>query len=91
MKLHKLYLLPEYHGRGIGALALKQVEELASSKGIQRLVLNVNKQNISGIRAYERAGWSCSEAVVNDIGRGFVMDDFVMSKSVCTPLTNHDI
>lgn len=81
-KLHKLYLLPELHGQGIGALALAEVERLATAQGATTLVLNVNKHNVKAIRAYERAGWTVAEAVVNDIGNGFVMDDYVMTKSL---------
>jgi len=80
VKLHKLYLLPEYHGKGIGALALARVEKVARKAGAHTIVLNVNKRNAKAIRAYERAGWRISEEVVNDIGNGYVMDDFVMTK-----------
>jgi GNAT superfamily N-acetyltransferase len=86
MKLHKLYLLPEYQGKGIGAMALATVEQLARSANAHRLVLNVNKQNAKAIRSYERAGWRISEEVTNDIGNGFVMDDFVMTKLLESPL-----
>jgi len=82
VKLHKLYLLPEYHGKGIGALALARVEEVARKAGAHTIVLNVNKRNAKAIRAYERAGWRISEEVVNDIGNGYVMDDFVMTKNI---------
>jgi RimJ/RimL family protein N-acetyltransferase len=44
------------------------------------LILNVNKQNLRAIRAYERNGFFVREAVVVDIGGGFVMDDYVMAK-----------
>lgn len=80
MKLHKLYLLPEYHGTGIGARALAEVERIAREKNARRLVLNVNKYNDKAIRAYQRAGWSVAEEVVADIGNGFVMDDYLMEK-----------
>ncbi|NVN92233.1 MAG: GNAT family N-acetyltransferase [Desulfuromonadales bacterium] len=82
VKLHKLYLLPEYHGKGIGSLALARVEQVARDMNARRIVLNVNKQNHRAIRAYERAGWLVIDEVVNDIGNGFVMDDFVMSKQI---------
>jgi len=80
MKLHKLYLLPEEHGRGIGAQALTEVERIARANGTTRLVLNVNKHNTKAIAAYQRAGWTVAETVVVDIGNGFVMDDYVMAK-----------
>ena len=82
MKLHKLYLLPEYHGAGIGARALAEVERIARDNAASTLVLNVNKHNSRAIHAYERAGWQVAEEVVADIGNGFVMDDFVMTKQL---------
>jgi succinate-semialdehyde dehydrogenase/glutarate-semialdehyde dehydrogenase len=79
-KLHKLYLLPEYHGRGIGSLALAEVEQLAKGQNTATLVLNVNRHNQKAIDAYLRAGWQIAEEVVQDIGNGYVMDDYIMSK-----------
>lgn len=82
MKLHKLYVLPDYHGQGIGARALAEVERIARSSGTDRLVLNVNKHNEKAIRSYGRACWKIVEEVVVDIGNGFKMDDYVMAKDI---------
>ena len=82
IKLHKLYLLPEYHGKGIGGQALAEVERIARAAGATQLLLNVNKYNETAIRSYQRAGWLVAEEVVNDIGNGFVMDDYVMAKNI---------
>ena len=46
------------------------------------LILNVNKRNAAAIAMYERCGFGVREAIVVDIGSGFVMDDYVMSKRV---------
>jgi GNAT superfamily N-acetyltransferase len=80
MKLHKLYLLPEFHGAGIGTRALAEVERVARDNAATTLVLNVNRHNSKAIRAYERAGWQVAKTFVVDIGNGFVMDDYVMTK-----------
>jgi GNAT superfamily N-acetyltransferase len=82
MKLHKLYLLPEYHGKGIGSRALTEVELLAKQQSAATLVLNVNKHNQKAITAYQRAGWHITDEVVLDIGSGYVMNDYVMSKQL---------
>jgi len=82
MKLHKLYLLPDHHGAGIGARALAEVEQIARDSAASALVLNVNRHNSKAIRAYERAGWHVAEEVVVDIGNGYVMDDYVMAKQL---------
>ena len=46
------------------------------------LILNVNKRNAQAVRAYEKHGFAIRESVVVDIGEGFVMDDFVMARSI---------
>jgi GNAT superfamily N-acetyltransferase len=82
MKLHKLYLLPDYHGRGIGSQALAEIERIAKRHNSATLVLNVNRHNQKAIQAYTRAGWHIAEEVTVDIGGGYIMDDFVMAKQL---------
>jgi GNAT superfamily N-acetyltransferase len=78
--LHKLYLLPEVSGQGIGAAALQWVEAQALAHFRSALRLVVNKRNVQAIRAYLRAGFIFEHDVITDIGEGFVMDDFAMVK-----------
>ena len=78
VKLSKLYLLPQLHGCGIGRHMLQHVQATAAQLGAREVWLQVNKRNTRAIRAYQRAGFSVCEAVVSDIGGGFVMDDFIM-------------
>ena len=82
MKLHKLYLLPEYHGTGIGSRALAEVERVAKQHNAATLVLNVNRHNQKAINAYLRAGWHVADEVIIDIGSGYVMNDYVMAKQL---------
>jgi GNAT superfamily N-acetyltransferase len=82
MKLHKLYLLPEMHGRGLGSLLLQHVEREVRAGARRRLILAVNKRNARAITAYKRNGFVVAESVVTDIGNGFVMDDYVMAKDL---------
>lgn len=81
-KLHKLYLLPEVHGRGLGSRLLNHCESEARRLGASRLILAVNKHNSKAIAAYQRNGFAISEPVVTDIGEGFVMDDYIMAKDL---------
>ncbi len=82
MKLHKLYLLPEMHGRGLGSLLLQHVEREVRAGAGRRLILSVNKRNAKAITAYKRNGFVTADSVVTDIGSGFVMDDYVMAKDL---------
>ena len=80
VKLHKLYLDIGCHGRGIGSAALAEVEQRATADGATAIILNVNKYNYKAISSYERNGYQVSDSVVNEIGNGFVMDDYIMKK-----------
>ena len=82
MKLQELYLLPEHRGTGLGKLMLRHVETEARSRGCTVLTLTVNKGNANSIAVYRKAGFTIREEAVFDIGNGFVMDDFVMTKSL---------
>ena len=82
IKLHKLYLHPAWHGRGLGSLLLQHCEREARKLGARRLILNVNKNNAKAIAAYQRNGFVVADTVVADIGGGFVMDDYIMAKEL---------
>jgi diamine N-acetyltransferase len=82
MKLDKLYVRYDLRGRGYGGLLMRHVEECARARGRTRLYLQVNKNNSSAIDAYVRNGFTVVEAARFDIGRGFIMDDYVMSKAL---------
>jgi len=82
MKLHKLYLLPELHGHGLGSRLLQHVEREVRAGAGRRLILSVNKRNTRAIAAYQQNGFRIVESVVTDIGGGFVMDDYVMAKEL---------
>ena len=80
MKLEQLYLLQELQGRGLGGLMLRHVEARTRSRGLNVLILQVNKRNVDAIAVYRKAGFTVREEAVFDIGNGFVMDDYVMEK-----------
>jgi len=78
-KLHKLYVLPDTHGKGVGKLLINEVANLAKRAGGIALRLNVNRDN-KAVAFYERAGFTIKETVDLDIGNGFLMNDYVMEK-----------
>jgi len=81
LKLHKLYVLVERHGQGLGRAALGRVMEVAAAAGAREVSLFVNKNNPKAIRAYQRAGFAIAESVITEFGGGFVMDDYRMTVS----------
>jgi GNAT superfamily N-acetyltransferase len=85
MKLHKCYLLPEMHGRGLGSRLLQHCERAVRQLGARRLCLAVNKHNSKALAAYQRNGFTVVESVITDFGCGFVMDDFIMAKDLVPP------
>ena len=81
-KLHKIYLHPQWQGRGLGSLLLKHCEQEIQILGGSKLILAVNKRNSKAIKSYQRNGFAIAESVVVDIGGGFVMDDYVVAKQL---------
>lgn len=82
LKLDKLYLKPEFHGRGIGSFVLEYLTGCASDAGYAKLTLNVNKANAKAIKVYTKNGFKKKQSVRIDIGSGFFMDDHIMEKKL---------
>jgi diamine N-acetyltransferase len=80
LKLDKLYVLQDFHGRGVGRRLIEGAAAAAQAQHRATLILNVNKNNAQAISVYLRNGFVMRESVVIDIGGGFVMDDFIMAK-----------
>ena len=82
LKIDKLYVRPDLQRLGCGGRLIAQAEALARREGCGELELAVNRGNANAIAAYRKHGFTVREAVVKDIGGGFVMDDYVMVKKV---------
>jgi ribosomal protein S18 acetylase RimI-like enzyme len=80
-KIHKLYVLPETQGKGIGKALVDYVRKEAIINKNQKLFLNVNKLN-KAKDFYHRYGFVITKDIIIDIGQGFVMDDYVMELTV---------
>jgi ribosomal protein S18 acetylase RimI-like enzyme len=81
-KLDKLYVHPDYQRHGIGGRLLARITRHARDHGCGRLVVRVNRNNASAIAAYRKYGFTVATEIVEDIGEGFVMDDYVMVKEL---------
>lgn len=84
VKLDKLYVHPDRQRQGLGARLLARVETRALAQGRSHLLLRVNRRNAQAIAAYRKYGFYIAREVVEDIGEGFVMDDWVMIKPLQT-------
>ncbi|WP_316841082.1 GNAT family N-acetyltransferase [Pedobacter gandavensis] len=80
-KLHKLYVLPEVHGMGVGKFLINEVFDKVREAGGKSLELNVNRANKS-TEFYKKAGFKIKETVNLEIGNGFFMNDYVMEKTI---------
>jgi ribosomal protein S18 acetylase RimI-like enzyme len=76
-KLHKLYVLPSAHGKGVGKILINEVFNQVKDAGGSALQLNVNKHN-NAKDFYLKGGFTIKESVKLDIGEGYFMDDYVM-------------
>lgn len=82
IKLHKLYVDQSVHGKGFGYKLLEHCERNVRARGYHKIILQVNKNNSKAIKAYKRNDYIREESVVVDIGGGFVMNDFLMAKTL---------
>ena len=80
-KIHKLYVLPEIQGKGVGKGFMQYIQNIALKQANSALILNVNKYN-KAKDFYLHNGFEIAESVVVQIGNGYVMDDFIMRKMI---------
>ena len=78
--ISKIYLFSDARGRGYARRVIEFYEDLCFARGFDAMYLTVNKGNDLAIRAYEGTGFETIDAVVTDIGEGFVMDDYIMER-----------
>lgn len=76
-KIHKIYVLPETQGTGLGRQFFELVKDKAIENNQKAIFLNVNKYN-NAIHFYTKLGFTKLKDEVIDIGNGYVMDDYVM-------------
>lgn len=80
--LSKLYLLKQYRGRGLSSQMLDMIERRARRLGLGAVWLTVNRHNTHSIDVYRHRGFATVREQVADIGSGYVMDDYVMEKTL---------
>lgn len=81
LRLHKLYVHPESQGMGLGQQLLDYAEKIANELDLASINLNVNRAN-KAVAFYQKNGFEIIKEEDLNIGKGFVMDDYVMGKVV---------
>lgn len=82
IKIDKLYVHPRAQGLGCGAALVRHAETHYGRLGFKKISLQVNKGNLAAIAFYVKAGYQKEQSIIFNIGQGFVMDDFIMSKAL---------
>ena len=82
MFLSKLYVSAAHRSRGLPRAAFDFVETLCQAEKLPAIYLTVNKKNFHAIEVYKYFGFHQTDAVVTDIGSGFVMNDYIMQKDL---------
>ncbi|MCL6265338.1 GNAT family N-acetyltransferase [Flagellimonas myxillae] len=80
--LSKIYVQSSHRGKGVGRRAIEFMKTRVKELNLKKIRLTVNKYNSNSIKAYEKIGFINVDSVVQDIGNGFVMDDYVLEKKI---------
>jgi GNAT superfamily N-acetyltransferase len=84
-KLHKIYILPEKHGQGIGRLCIEEAARFARLNGATTLFLRANRANRKALRAYRAFGFRRAESIEWEFSPGFILHDYKMVAALSHP------
>lgn len=80
-KIHKLYVMPDQHGKGLGRFLIDKVASLADKENDSILTLNMNRYN-NALSFYKKLGFNIVGEEDIDVGRGYLMEDYIFEKKV---------
>lgn len=80
-RIHKIYILPQAQGKGIGAMLMDTVVALAKDNQSEMLSLNVNKYN-KALNFYLKIGFTIATQEDIEIGNGYLMEDYRMEMKI---------
>jgi len=81
VRLHKIYLLPEAQGKGVGKLLISEIEKIATQLNNHSISLNVNRYN-KAFDFYTKLGFKCIGEEDIELDYGYLMEDFKMLKKL---------
>lgn len=77
--ISKFYLKKEARGQGLATAILERIKAIARANDKGAIYLTCNKNNVKSLAVYRHWGFRETDSFVKDIGKGFVMDDYVMT------------
>lgn len=80
--LSKLYVLKSERGLGLGKTAMQFIIDQAKLLNCTCIALTVNRFNTNSINAYLKMGFENKGEVIQDIGQGYIMDDYILEKNL---------
>lgn len=89
--LSKIYAKRTGRGRGFGRAMLDFAVALCRERRLRTLWLTVNKNNHDTLAWYAHMGFNNVGSIIQDIGGGFVMDDYRMEKNIDQPCSSSGV
>jgi ribosomal protein S18 acetylase RimI-like enzyme len=80
--LSKLYVKKQFRGQKLARLLIDHLVSCCQDNKRKEIYLTVNKNNDRSIAAYKKMMFKIERSVITDIGNGFVMDDYIMRRSI---------
>ena len=80
-KIHKIYVLPDNQGKGIGKSAIEFVVHNALKNHSEKIILNVNRFN-KAVLFYQKMNFKIVQEIDISIGNNYLMEDFIMEMSL---------
>lgn len=77
LRIHKLYVESSDHGKGLGKALLEKAIDIGKQLDVATINLNVNRFN-KAVEFYKSQGFQIIKEENIDIGRGYLMEDYVM-------------
>lgn len=81
LRIHKIYVETNVHGKGLGKALLEKAIEIGKELDVATINLNVNRFN-AAVDFYKAQGFEIVKEENIDIGRGYLMEDYVMVLAV---------
>ena len=78
-KIHKIYVLPNTQGEGIGTKLIAAIDAIARQNQSQALALNVNRFN-KALGFYRKLGFRIVGEEDIKLEHGYLMEDYIMER-----------